>query len=349
MARFDPYKARLAVEKLNSIRVWPYAGHGFVKKRRVLLKNIMNGPLVEHGMTICVIGNTVVLSLDYYGAPLSVQAFCSAANTFFTMVFACEMGLRIAAIGASKWLSDRMNYMDGTIVILSLVELIFMSGSGALSALRAVRIFRVFRVLRVARLLRGLKSMVQIINVISRSISSFIYLAMLLMLFIFIYALLGMQVFGGAFTDPDVVGTVRYNFDSFNNSFITSFILLTTENWNTVLFYAFSSTINQFLIAIYFVTCIFIGNWMLLNLFLAILLDSFTQVEEEDMMTPEKKEAIKQKMLEDLKMKEGEDFIEGMDELQMEGFVLKTDKKPSKKKKKKKSEADKSKQQPVKP
>lgn len=68
MARFDPYKARLAVAKLNSIRVWPYAVHGVVKKRRVMLKNFMNSPLVEHGMTVCVIGNTVVLSLDYYGA-----------------------------------------------------------------------------------------------------------------------------------------------------------------------------------------------------------------------------------------------------------------------------------------
>lgn len=336
MSRYDPYKARLAVKKLNDIRVWPYAVHGFVKRRRVLLKSFMNSPVVEHGMTLCVIGNTVVLSLDYYGAPVAVSDFCSMANTFFTLVFAAEMVLRIAAIGASKWLADKMNYMDGTIVILSLVELIFMSGSGALSALRAVRIFRVFRVLRVARLLRGLKSMVQIINVISRSISSFIYLAMLLVLFIFIYALLGMQVFGGGFTDPDVVGTVRYNFDSFNNAFITSFILLTTENWNQVMFYAFSSSVNQFLIALYFVSCIFIGNWMLLNLFLAILLDAFTAVEEEDMMTPEKKEAIKQKMLEDLKMKEGEDFIEGMDELQKEGFVLKADKKGAKKKRRRK-------------
>jgi len=70
------------------------------------------------------------------------------------------MVLRILANGPVKWLADKMNYMDGTIVILSLVELLFMSGSGALSALRAVRIFRVFRVLRVARLLRSLKSMI---------------------------------------------------------------------------------------------------------------------------------------------------------------------------------------------
>jgi hypothetical protein len=47
-------------------------------------------------------------------------------------------------------------------------------------------------------------------------------------------------------------------------------------------------------------------------LFLAILLDSFSQVEEEDMMTPEKRERIRLNMLEELKIKEGEDFIEGM-------------------------------------
>ena len=108
---------------------------------------------------------------------------------------------------------------------------------------------------------------------------------MLLLLFVFIYALLGMQIFGGAFTDPEVVGTIRYNYDSFLNAFITSFIMLTTENWNTIMFYAFSGPTTQALIAVYFISCIFVGNWMLLNLFLAILLDSFTQVEEEDLIT----------------------------------------------------------------
>ena len=86
--------------------------------------------------------------------------------------------------------------------------------------------------------------MVQIISVIQRSISSFIYLALLLLLFVFIYALLGMQIFGGTFMDPEVKGTVRYNYDSFINAFITSFIMLTTENWNSIMFYAFSGSSN---------------------------------------------------------------------------------------------------------
>ena len=38
MARYDPYKASIAVGKLDSIRVWPYSVHGVVKKMRVILR-----------------------------------------------------------------------------------------------------------------------------------------------------------------------------------------------------------------------------------------------------------------------------------------------------------------------
>jgi hypothetical protein len=68
MTRFDPYKARIAVSEIDSIRVWPYSAHGLVKMIRVLIKAFLATPFVEHGMTVCVLGNTVVLSLDFYGA-----------------------------------------------------------------------------------------------------------------------------------------------------------------------------------------------------------------------------------------------------------------------------------------
>ena len=119
-------------------------------------------------------------------------------NTSFTIVFIIEMFSKIIAIGPKRYLADRMNYLDGAVVILSIVELaINMSGSGgsgssSLSAFRTVRIFRTFRVLRVTRLLRMLHSMQVIIGVIQRSFTSFVYIALLLLLFIFIFALLGM-------------------------------------------------------------------------------------------------------------------------------------------------------------
>ena len=85
-----------------------------------------------------------------------------------------------------------MNMFDGSIVLVSLVELIFLSGGAkAVSAFRSVRIFRTFRVFGVTKLLRSLAFMKVIIGVLSRSLSSFVYIALLLFLFIFIYALLG--------------------------------------------------------------------------------------------------------------------------------------------------------------
>lgn len=197
MQRFDPYKARIALDALSNIRVWPKGCHGYIKRWRVLLKNIMKHPIVDNFMTLCVFANTVVLGLDYYGIDPTTSSILTVFNTVFTIIFAIEIALKLLAVGVVKYLRDKLNYMDGAIVILSMVELIFMSGKGALSALRSVRIIRTFRVLRVARLLRGLKSMMNIIAVIQRSISSFIYLAMLLLIFIFIFALLGMQIFGG--------------------------------------------------------------------------------------------------------------------------------------------------------
>lgn len=152
----------------------------------------MKSGFVENTMTLCVLANTIVLSIDHYGIDNATSNLLSSFNTFFTIIFAVEMFFKIVAIGIVKYLRDKMNYMDGTIVLLSLVELIFMSGSGAFSAFRSIRMLRTLRVLRVARLLRGLKSMINIIQVIQTSLSNFMYLGILLFLFVFIYALIGM-------------------------------------------------------------------------------------------------------------------------------------------------------------
>jgi hypothetical protein len=89
-------------------------------------------------------------------------------NSYFTWIFIFELVTKVAAIGIKNYMSDTMNYLDGGVVLLSVVELIFMrdSDGASLSAFRTVRIFRTFRVLRVARLLRALKSMQMIMGVI---------------------------------------------------------------------------------------------------------------------------------------------------------------------------------------
>jgi hypothetical protein len=102
------------------------------------------------------------------------------------------MSLKIIALGPIGYVRDKMNIFDCTIVCLSILEMLLFSGNKAVSAFRAVRIVRTFRVLRVTRLLRSLEFMSKIVEVIGRTINSFTYIAVLLLLFIFIYTLLGM-------------------------------------------------------------------------------------------------------------------------------------------------------------
>ena len=193
-----------------------------------------------------------------------------------------------------------MNLFDAGIVMLSLVEAIFLSGgkTKAVSAFRAIRLFRTFRVLRVTKLLRSLSYMKIIIGVIIRSLKKFAYIAVLLFLFLFIFTLLGMNIFGGAFNFPDNIGPnrLRENFDTFGDAFITSFQIMTQENWQEVLFLALRSKTNNIISLLFLISWIFIGNYIFLNLFLAILLDEFTgeEVAEdlEEIMENEEDEEV---------------------------------------------------------
>lgn len=119
-----------------------------------------------------------------------------------TYIFIAEMGLKILVMGPINYLWDKMNYLDAGVVLLSIIEMTVLNQGGtgkktSFNAFRSVRIFRTFWVLWVAWLLKGMKSMQLIVAVIAWAMNSFIYLAMLCFLFVFIYALLGMQLFGG--------------------------------------------------------------------------------------------------------------------------------------------------------
>mmetsp|Transcript_20790 Transcript_20790/g.25430 ORF Transcript_20790/g.25430 Transcript_20790/m.25430 type:complete len:149 (-) Transcript_20790:3504-3950(-) len=77
----------------------------------------------------------------------------------------------------------------------------------------------------------------------------------------------------------------RENYESFAIAFITVFQVLTMENWQTVMYSSMlaakGSLIFKTFAAIYYISWIFIGNFILLNLFLAILIDSFGEADAE--------------------------------------------------------------------
>ena len=198
-------KSQSCVNAMNKVRVWPYGVEGIIKKFRTLVKMFVNTSFFDNSMTVCVLLNTIAMASDYYGISEEDSAFLAKANDTFTWIFICEMGLKFIAVGVKKYWLDKGNWIDGSVVMLSIIELamaaIMGSGDGGvnLQAFRTVRVFRAFRVLRVTRVLKSMRSMKVIISVIVKSYMNFIYIAGLLFLFVLVYTLLGQQLFQGKF------------------------------------------------------------------------------------------------------------------------------------------------------
>ena len=284
---------------LSKTRVWPKDCYKYYKLFQWHVKNFITSGLMENLMTLAVLFNTICLSLDRYGIDEDTFNFLSTANTIFTYVFISEMGLKIIGLGIYRYVSEMMNILDGVVVVLSLVELTLASGGGAISAFRSVRIFRTFRVIRITRLLRSMKEMTVILNALLNSLNSLMYLFILVFLMLFIFALIGMQIYGGQMYFEEnvdgVPGVPRQNYNSFYWSFQTCFQLFTQENWQIVLADTLRSPVNKGLTMIYHIAWMTVGNTILLNLLMGIMLDSLgTEEQNEENMYVHKIEHLKQ-------------------------------------------------------
>lgn len=140
------------------------------------------------------------------------------------------------ALGPRKYFESAFNRFDCVVIFGSLFEIIWThwkGGSFGLSVLRALRLLRIFKVTKYWSSLRNL--VISLLN----SMRSIISLLFLLFLFILIFALLGMQLFGGQFNFDD--GTPATNFNTFPIALLTVFQILTGEDWNEVMYHGIES------------------------------------------------------------------------------------------------------------
>lgn len=141
-----------------------------------------------------IIFNTIVLALDRYPIDPSEAEIFNVINDILSWCFFLEMFIKIIGVGVIEYAKDKFNLFDCVVVIVSTVENIiqyvgiFLSG-GTISALRALRLLRVFKL---ARSWSSFRKLLEKIIVSIKDISNF---SILLFLFIFVYTLLGMELF----------------------------------------------------------------------------------------------------------------------------------------------------------
>ncbi|KAM4523376.1 voltage-dependent L-type calcium channel subunit alpha-1C isoform 19-T19 [Fundulus diaphanus] len=240
--------------------------------------------------------NTLTIASEHHKQPQWLTDVQDIANKVLLALFTGEMLLKMYSLGLQAYFVSLFNRFDsfvvcGGILETILVETKIMSPLG-ISVLRCVRLLRIFKITRYWNSLSNLVA--SLLNSV-RSIAS---LLLLLFLFIIIFSLLGMQLFGGKFNFDD---TRRSTFDNFPQSLLTVFQILTGEDWNSVMYDGIMAyggpSFPGMLVCIYFIILFICGNYILLNVFLAIAVDNLADAESLTSAQKEEEEAKERKKL----------------------------------------------------
>ncbi|XP_061715728.1 voltage-dependent calcium channel type A subunit alpha-1 isoform X11 [Cydia pomonella] len=252
---------------------------------------------------VLVLFNTICVAVEHYKQPKWLTSFLYYAEFVFLGLFMMEMWVKMYALGPRIYFESSFNRFDCVVISGSIFEVVWSEvkgGSFGLSVLRALRLLRIFKVTKYWSSLRNL--VISLLN----SMRSIISLLFLLFLFILIFALLGMQLFGGQFNFEE--GTPPTNFNTFPIALLTVFQILTGEDWNEVMYHGIESQggIQKGMIySLYFVILVLFGNYTLLNVFLAIAVDNLANAQELTAAEEEQVEEDKEKQLAELKKEMG--------------------------------------------
>ncbi|KAB5567742.1 hypothetical protein PHYPO_G00236350 [Pangasianodon hypophthalmus] len=219
--------------------------------------------------------NTAASASEHYGQPQWLTDIQERANKILLALFTLEMLMKMYSFGFQVYFIALFNRFDcfvvcGGILETVLVEMDVIPPIG-ISVLRCVRLLRIFKVTRHWAALSDL------VTSLLNSMKAICSLLLLLFLFLIIFALLGMQLFGGKF-NFDETQMKRSTFDTFPSALLTCFQILTGEDWNSVMYdgiMAYGGPIfPNMIVCIYFVILFVCGNYILLNVFLAIAVDN---------------------------------------------------------------------------
>lgn len=157
----------------------------------------------------------------------------SIANIVLTILFVVELVLKLFGMGWREFREDGFNIFDAIIVFFALIELSldaighknqyqpserFWKADCVRRSFQSLRVLKSFRVLRLFKMFRYLSSLRKIGEVLISSASSFIAIVLLMFIFMIVFAIVGLHVYGGIFPND-----VFPNFNSFLNSIIVMF------------------------------------------------------------------------------------------------------------------------------
>ncbi|BHF59845.1 hypothetical protein SprV_0100280600 [Sparganum proliferum] len=251
----------------------------------------------EYYIMVMIALNTLILMMKYHRqerrtsmattidtAQQNYHNYCNTLiflNSAFTVMFSVECVLKIMAFGPKNYFRDRWNIFDFITVIGSITDVLVSELQQ--SAFLSLGFLRLFRAARLIKLLRQGYTIRILLWTFIQSVKALPYVCLLIAMLFFIYCIIGMQVFGNIKNDPMTQMNIHNNFQTFASGLLLLFRCATGENWQEVMLdcdadrecEGSGESCGSKMTYLYFVTFIFLCSFLMLNLFVAVIMDNF--------------------------------------------------------------------------
>uniref|UniRef100_A0A7N8YPJ0 Voltage-dependent L-type calcium channel subunit alpha n=1 Tax=Mastacembelus armatus TaxID=205130 RepID=A0A7N8YPJ0_9TELE len=261
---------------------------------------VVNSTYFEYLMFTLILLNTICLAMQHHGQTKNFNDAMNILNMLFTGLFTVEMILKLIAFKPRGYFSDPWNVFDFLIVIGSIIDVNVSSPTPSLpsclpnseeNARISITFFRLFRVMRLVKLLSRGEGIRTLLWTFIKSFQALPYVALLIVMLFFIYAVIGMQMFGKIALRDHTQINRNNNFQTFPQAVLLLFRCATGEAWQEIMLACSpnrpcekgstneNSTSNedcgsQFAI-IYFVSFYMLCAFLIINLFVAVIMDNF--------------------------------------------------------------------------
>jgi len=222
---------------------------------KALARRVVEARRFEPWMIGLIIFNGVLIGLETsHDIVAAYGSWLHLGNDVILGVFIVEAALKLTAVAPrfSLYFGNGWNLFDFSIVVLSLVP----------STEEFALVVRLVRVLRVLRLVSAVPQLRLIVATLVRSIPSMGHVILLMSIIFYIYAVTGFHLFHEH--DAEHWGTL-------GSALLTLFGIVTLEDWIEVMATATEAHASAW---IYFVSFVLIGTFVMLNLFIAVVINN---------------------------------------------------------------------------
>uniref|UniRef100_A0A674D971 Sodium channel protein n=1 Tax=Salmo trutta TaxID=8032 RepID=A0A674D971_SALTR len=234
---------------------------------------IVMDPFMDLFITICTVLNIIFMAMEHYPMTIQFEEMLSVGNLVFTGIFTAEMVLKLIAMDPYYYFQVGGNIFDSIIVAIRLMELLLADVTG-LSLLRSFRLMLVFK------LTKFWPTLNMTIKIIGNSVGTLVNITLVLAIIVFMFAMGGMQLFGKSYKDCVCKISLdcmlpRWHMNDFFHAFLIIFRLLCGEWIETM--WDCMEVAGQGICLVVFMMAMVIGKLVVLNLFLTLLLSSFSR------------------------------------------------------------------------